>query len=332
MPAPTPPAPTLLDTFRTLASFAPPRVSLKGAPWEAYTDWAVAQGLAPLASYNLEYRLGGGGAPAWVRDRLLSVYQGSVNDNVMKLVGFKRTVDSLEGRRLLLVGGAAFAEALYPHVAFRPVVEVEVLLKRMDVEPFAGFLGRAGFGPATDVETPPGALRVLSDGHTPVVLFADVLGAGGAAELQGVFARAQPLRVYGPSVFRPELEDALLLVVLGHAAAGYDVPYLSFVDLRELLLSASSAADPAYARPLDVPALLERARAWRLERALYTSLRVAARLFPEAEGPARAAEPPLRGATRALLERLVVEPLAELGRTQQVRGADRLRKLLTGGR
>ena len=81
-------APSLLDTFRTLASFSPPRASLRGAPWEAYVDWSIAQGLAPLAAYNLEYRLGGGGAPEWVRDRLLSVYQGSLNDTVMMLVNF----------------------------------------------------------------------------------------------------------------------------------------------------------------------------------------------------------------------------------------------------
>ena len=55
-------APSLLDTFRVLASFSPARTSLRGAPWEEYVDWAIAQGLAPLAAYNLEYRLGGGEA------------------------------------------------------------------------------------------------------------------------------------------------------------------------------------------------------------------------------------------------------------------------------
>ena len=93
-------APTFLDTFRALASFDPPRASLKDAPWQEYADWAIPQGLAPLAAYNLEYRLGGGGAPEWARDRLLSVHQAALNDNVMKLVNFKRAIDDLEGRQL----------------------------------------------------------------------------------------------------------------------------------------------------------------------------------------------------------------------------------------
>jgi hypothetical protein len=137
--------------------------------------------------------------------------------------------------------------------------------------------------------------------------------------------------VYGPSMFRPDLEDALLLVVLEHARQGYDVPYLSFVDLRELVLGAPSMGG-VYSRPPDPRVLRERARAWRLERALFASLSIAARLFPEAEEVARAARPELRGGTRQLLERLVVEPLAQLGKMQRFRGTDRLRRLLTGGR
>ena len=126
---------SLLDTFRVLASFEPKRTALAQAPWEEYTDWSISQGLAPLAAYNLEYRLAGAGAPEWVRDRLMSVYQGALNDNVMKLVNFKRTVDELEGRRILVLGGPAFADALYPHVAFRPVLDIEMLLRPEDVAP-----------------------------------------------------------------------------------------------------------------------------------------------------------------------------------------------------
>jgi hypothetical protein len=52
-------------------------------------------------------RLGAAQIPEWVRHRLLSLYQGSANDNVMKLVNLKRAIDDLEGRRIVLVGGAA---------------------------------------------------------------------------------------------------------------------------------------------------------------------------------------------------------------------------------
>ena len=55
---------SFLELFRVLASFDPPRVDLSKAPWDAYVNWSIGQGLAPLAAYNLEYRLGQCGAPS----------------------------------------------------------------------------------------------------------------------------------------------------------------------------------------------------------------------------------------------------------------------------
>jgi hypothetical protein len=321
-------APSLLDTFRVLSSFDPPKGSLRDAPWEEYVDWAIGQGLAPLAAYNLEYRLAGADSPEWARDRLLSIYSGSVNDNVMKLVHFKQIIDELEGSKLLLMGAAAFAEAIYPHVGFRPVLDIQMLVRRVDVEGFSGFLSQHHFKPEKD-ESNSGAARVLSDGRTALYLHADVLGPDRREEVQGIFDRAKPWKVYGPSIFRPDLEDTVLLLVLEHARQGYQVPWLSFVDLRELVTGASSMGS-IYSRPLDTAALKERAKAWRLERALYTSLSIIERLFPETAGAAEAARPELRRATRELLNRLVVEPVSVPGSRGVLRGADRLRRLLTG--
>jgi hypothetical protein len=322
---------SLLELFQTLASFTPPKGSLADAPWEAYVDWAIAQGLGPLAAYNLEYRLGGAGAPEWARDRLLSVYQGSVNDNVLKLVNFKRAVDGLEGRKFLVLGGAAFAEALYPHVAFRPVIDLELQLRPADVAPLSHHLSDARFLPARSTELPPGASRDLFDGNTHLYLYTALLGPRSGAEEDALYDRALPVRVFGPCFFRPELEDAILITCLAHAREGYRVPMLSLLDLRELLRGAPDVSGP-YTRAVDFPALLARAKAWRIERALYASTAIIARLFPEAREAAEQAQPSLRPATRRLLDRWVVEPMSQLGRVTSVRGSDRLRRLLAGGR
>ncbi|MBX5481003.1 MAG: nucleotidyltransferase family protein [Myxococcaceae bacterium] len=323
-------APSLLDLFRILSSFSPPRVSLRSAPWDEYVDWAIAQGLAPLAAYNLEYRLTGGGAPEWARDRLLSVYQGSVNDNVMKLVSFKRAVDDLEGRRILLFGGASFAEAVYPHVAFRPVPEIRLRVNASDVAPFAGFLRESSFQRFPErPEGPDANATVLSDGHAFLLIFSSLLGPGREEAERALVERALPMKVYGPSVFRVDLEDSILLASLEQARAGFDVPFITFVDLRELVTGASSMSGPL-SRPPDAALVRARAKEWRMERALYASLSILIRLFPDVEPAARPMLPSLRPATRALLDRLIVEPVSQLGRVRSVRGMDRLRRLLTG--
>jgi Uncharacterised nucleotidyltransferase len=160
---------SMLELFRTLTSFSPARADLRAAPWEPFCEWAIGQGLAPLAAYNLEYRLGAAGSPDWVRDRLLSLYQGSANDNVMKLVNLKRSIDDLEGRKIVLLGAASFAESLYPHVAFRPVNEVRLAVPPGDVEPLTAWLRRSEFKPVEDRDAG-GATRVLSDTRTIILI------------------------------------------------------------------------------------------------------------------------------------------------------------------
>lgn len=319
--------PTLLDTVRVLASFDPPRTSLRGAPWDAYADFALEHGLAPLAAYNLEYRLGGAGAPDGVRERLLSVYQGTANDNVLKLVNFKRCIAELEGRKLVMLGGASYAEALYPHVAFRPVSEMELLLDGRDVAGFSGWLARGQFKSVTREDVLGEGDSFLSDGRTNVCLHTSLLG-GPTGELEaGLFARAEKMRVYGASTFRLCLEDALLQTCVSQARAGYQVPFLTFVDLRELLTGATSMAG-AYSRNPDFAAVKARAREWGMERALYASLGVTEGLFPETAAAVAQARPELKASTRSLLDKVVVQPLLRLD-TRTLRGADRIRRWLT---
>lgn len=320
---------SLLETFRVLASFEPPRVDLRTAPWESYVDWAITQGLAPLAAYNLEYRLAGGRAPEWARDRLLSVYQGSLNDNVMKLVNFKRAIGDLEGRRILLLGAASFAEALYPHVAFRPVADLRLLVRPEDAAALAGYLGRSEFRPVPDAHDPVGATRVLSDGRTQVYIHGPLLSPKHARVEHGVLERALPMRVYGPSVFRPAPEDAALLACIELARCGFEVPMIQFLDLRELITGSASTGGP-YDRALDAGVLQALARDIGLERALFCAMAIVGRLFPEVSQAAARLAPELPRTSRELLERTVVRPIAALGRVRTVRGLDRLRRLLSG--
>ena len=143
--------------------------------------------------------------------------------------------------------------------------------------------------------------------------------------------RALPMPVYGPSFFRQTAEDALLTLCLEQARAGYDVPYLSFVDLREVLLGGPAVEGP-YSKPLDTAVVRERARMLKLERAVYASSAITAELFPEATRVAREFQPQLSRFIRRTLDGVLVHPLGQLGRKREVRGASRLRMVLTGGR
>lgn len=317
---------SMLELFRTLTSFSPPRTELKDAPWEAFVPWAMGQGLASLCAYNLEYRLGSAGSPEWVRHRLLSLYQGMANDNVMKLVNLKRSIDDLEGRKIVLVGSASFAESLYPHVAFRPVIDVRLLVPPADVEPLTTWLRRSEFK-AEAVEDRGGAAKVLNDTRTQLFLHGGFFED--KAQNDALMSRTLPMKPFGPSARRLELEDALLVQVLLMARFGFDVPMLDFIDLRELCLGAPSMGG-VYSRELDAAAVLARASAWKLDRALWCALSVVEKLWPETAASVARLKPGLSFPVREVLERLVVNPLAEVGRTEGVKGEDALRSLLAG--
>lgn len=315
---------TLTDMFRTLTSFAPARVDLRGAPWEAYVDWAVGQGLAPLSAYNLEYRLGGAGAPEWARDRLLSLYQGTLNDNVMKLVNFKRAIDDLQGRRVILLGSASYAESLYPHVAFRPVIELRLLLSPADLDGFIGFMKGADFKPEAPGEDAGSAERALSDGRTLILLHGKL-----TADDEQLRNRALPMKVMGPSMYRLDLEDAILVHALLTAQAHFEVPMLEWVDLRELVLGAPSMGS-VYSRAFDAEQILTRAKEWKLDRALYACLAIVEQLYPETAAAVARLKPQLNWPTRELIDRLLVAQVAQVGRTQGFRLEAQVRELLTG--
>ena len=64
---------------------------------------------------------------------------------------------------------------------------------------------------------------------------------------------------------------------------------------------------------------------------MWAALGVVERLFPETEQAVARLRPSLMMPTRELLNRLVVNPLSEVGRMEAFRGEDTLRQLLTGG-
>jgi len=196
-----------------------------------------------------------------------------------------------------------------------------------DLDGLSGYLGKSEFKPVASHPR----VRVLSDGRTQVTLHGGVLGPGFEEEDRALLDRAVPLRAFGPSFFRLTGEDALLTSILQQAHSGYAVPTITFVDLRELVLGAPSMQG-AYSRPLDLAVLQTRSERWRITRAVYASTRIVAALFPETAAIVAPLAQGLRPASRALVDALVVAPLAQLGRMHEIRGAERLRRLLTGGR
>lgn len=302
------------------ASAPPPHLDVD---WADLADLAVFHGVAPLVAYNLEFRLAGGGAPEDVHDALLGYYHGTLSDNVFKLVNLKRLLSEAEDVPVVLLEAAAYADALYPHVAFRALPEVRLLARRKDFP----ILAQAGEPMGLRLEGEEDGAVLLTDQRTRFLLHDALFGKERGSAAEEIFERGIPARAFGPNVRRPAIEDAVLAQVSLMARGAFAAPLVDFVDLRELVKGSPSQAGTWEKKP-DAAAIKARADALGLSRALWCALRLVSDFFPDAEADARALAPELPPAARAVLEAGVVAPSRRLDRTRVNRAAEEVRKLL----
>ncbi len=288
-------------------------------PWEALWQPAIANGLAPLVAYNLEYRLGGG-APQDIHDALLGYYQGTLNDNVYKLVTLKRLLDEVEAP-VVLLHAAAYADALYPHIAFRPLPEIRLLAARSSFFAIAEAARPQGFVP----EAGTAGTLALTDQRFRIVLHE---GLGGGARLgTDLHERGIPARALGLQVFRPAIEDALLTHLALLVEAAFEAPLIDYVDLRELVLGAPSQGG-TWGKPPEARQLLTRAREVGLSHALFCAMALLAHFFPEVAEQARSLSPELPAGEKSSLEEAVIAANRALGPTPPARPREELQRLL----
>ncbi len=300
----------LLDALRALTSFAPP-TALPDCDLALLADVLEAHGLAPLASYQLENTRLGAGAPDAFRERLLSSFQGVVNDNVLKLVALRGVLREAPDVPLVLLDAAAYVDWLYPHMAFRPVGDVRAAMRAEDAARFQDALK----GGLRLLRTEHGGrTAVFSDGKFTLTL-QEGLFAGAAADPL-LFERSRAYRVFGPQAARPSAEDALLGTVGEQALLGLLAPLVTFVDVRELLRLG-----------LDGGLVRERAKALGLTRALHGALLLVAHFFPEVADAAAALRPDVGLAERISVGR-VVEIAKDPTRLRHLRGADAAARLV----
>jgi hypothetical protein len=304
----------LLEALRALTAFLPPATLPECDP-ALLGDVLEAHGLAPLASYQLEHHRLGAAAPEALRERLLTSYQGTVNDNLTKVVALRRAIRGAGERDvpLVVLDGVAYLDWIYPHLAFRPVGELRLAVRPEDGARFA--------------EATADALRLLRTEHggrtavfgegTMDVTIQEGLWPGAAVD-GPLYERATPYRALGASALRPAPEEAILGTVAGQALLGLHAPLLTYVDLRELV-----------ALSLDREHLLARAEALGLTRALHGATLLVGHYFPEAAEAAARLRPPLGVAERVAVER-VVEAAKDPARLRQVRGAEAAMRMVVG--
>lgn len=299
-----------LELFRTLVAFAPERRDLSQAPWRP-SCLGPSRRVAPIAAFNLEYRLGAWWCSGVGPGPVALGLSGDRQRQRDEAGAAQALVEPARGTAFgPLAGAVNFVETLYPHGGFRPLSEVRVGLDPRAFDGFGNYLRQSGFQPTGSFEDAAGAHRMLSDDRMVLLLH------GALTEVPTLDAqlveRLVPVKVLGPSVWRPALEDAVLLHCAMLGRAGFEAPAIEWVDLRELLLGAPFMGH-SYSRPLEVAALASRVMEGDLAPTVSMALITVAALFPETAAVAAAIRALLPPFTPSLGEATLLAQLSTLG-------------------
>lgn len=313
---------------RDVAPTPPP--SLDWAELAAVVEW---HGLGAIVSYQLDYRfLARVRPPAWLRERLLMTFNGFVNDNVLKVTQLRRLLSGDGMPATVLLGGAALADALYPHLAFRPLQEIDVWVRATDLLLAGTALGEGGLLPSAQ-GTSSSARTVAARFANPDIglqLWRAPAGLSlGEATASALWDRKLPVPAYGPNAFRLAPADALCAHVAALSLSGFAVPRVLLVDLREMVLRTDGEGfyGPGD-RVLASADLKVRAKEFGLSRALWAGLQIVSGLFPESAAKAAVLMPELPAQVRSLVFEAVVRPAFDPHRTKVVRALQPLRRIL----
>lgn len=300
----------LLPAIRALAAFDPP-AELPPCDLDALAQVLTAHGLAPLASYHVEHTRLAIGLPDAFREALLAVFQGTVNDNVLKLVTLRNVLKDAPDVPVVLLDGAAYVDWLYPHMAWRPVSDLRLAVRGADGKAFAA---ATAAGLRLERTEHDGRVAVFSDGHIELAL-QEGLWPGGKED-DALFRRAVPYQAFGPGAGRPSPEEAILCAAGDLGQAGLWAPLLRYLDFRELV---RLPADAGYVKA--------RAAALGLSRALHGACVLTAWFFPEVAAEAERLRPSLGAVERAALEP-VIDAARDPARLRHLRGTEQAARLL----
>jgi hypothetical protein len=248
-----------------------------GWGWEAVAACAFSEGLAPLLYAQLAPTDLWPMIPPGVRDALATAYEGSAIRSAILLTELEAALDRLAqaGVSVLLLKGAALAEALYGDPALRPMCDLDLLVHETDVGLALAVLTDSGYSPALPEARPgaalawenelllskPGIVGIQVELHWRLL---DSPFYQQRMPLEWFWATAVPLRVGRATAITLGPEAALLYLcahlTLHHRGAGLKW----WLDLAELIRRHGDR--------IDWPGLLRQAEACALVMPLQAAL------------------------------------------------------------
>ncbi|NTW33565.1 MAG: nucleotidyltransferase family protein [Bacteroidetes bacterium] len=104
--------------------------------WNSFTDMAIQNGVGPLIHKNISYTNNFGLIPEESLSRLKQTYYRSLSRNMILYEHFSNAIEafSKEGISVIALKGIFLAEAIYQDIGLRQMTDIDLLVKKEDIE------------------------------------------------------------------------------------------------------------------------------------------------------------------------------------------------------
>jgi hypothetical protein len=261
----------------------------RGVDWEALLAVAQPHHLLPLL-YERLAEVDGGRVPPDVMAHLQGAYYANLLRNRRLGAELAEVIGALrrEGVEAIVLKGGALAWTVYASLAQRPMADLDLLVRREQMEQVGVVLESLGF--SLPAEMPARRVRFerrfggglewvrSAEGQTTHLdVKHDLLGwdwcrGSFPVESSALWAAASPFDLNGTLMWQLSLEDSLIHLCLHPALHhGYACPLISYVDIDRVIAAAEEAF--SWSR------LVERARRFQVKTVVYCGLQYAQHLL-----------------------------------------------------
>jgi len=242
--------------------------------WNALVQQSIKHGVTPYLYHRLKSLQPAVAIPTDVEQRLKKIYfyYASRNIRLYHELGKVLTLLKIEGIPVVVLKGAHLAEAVYGNIALRQMCDVDLMVRKADLERTAEKLEKFGYRPSKPfwVEShcemiqhlPP----FLKAGATSIEIHHSLTNPNGPFNINAdeLWQRVGTAKIANLKVLVLSPEDLLLHLCL-HTSYQHRFSFrlLAICDIFETLRSMKNEINPEQ--------IAQRARLWKMERcALFT--------------------------------------------------------------
>lgn len=241
--------------------------------WFEFIALSRLHRVAPILYKRLKTHRSNKNIPGWVIRKLGVLYVSSAKKQTVTLEEFSKIFLKLKANRVrfIVLKGPHLAEVVYGDWALRPMVDLDILVKEEHLSRAVSSLQAIGYSNRESTKCPQHHLpRFLKEGSAPIEIHHDISSSRVIPckiDYDGLWRRAQPVKIGGVEVLVLSVEDLLLHLSLHACQHKFQICLMHIYDISAILHH--------YKSQIDWVELLSRAHLWNAKKALYLTLEVA---------------------------------------------------------